>query len=345
MSLRASGDQPVDPGLEDRVAFLKRPETYPDRPEHVETVETHMAWVFLTQRFAWKLKKPVRTEHLDFSTVEARHSDCRREVELNERLAPAVYYGVVPLTLDRSRRMQLAPARLAAGAVVIDWLVQMRRLSRTRMLDVLIAQGNLAPSDIEPAAVLLSRFYACAPPCELDGAEYRRRLRAEIDANRRILVDAEFDSTRVAADRLLDDQAVFVDRHGALLEDRVACGRVIEAHGDLRPEHICLEPQPVVIDCLEFNRDLRLLDSASELTFLSLECARLGAPWVGRQMFETYMRIVGDRPDARLLSFYRTWHATTRARIALLHLRDHDPRAPDKWLDRARRYLELAARG
>jgi len=111
------------PGIDEKVAFLSRPEAYPDRSARVETKQTHMSWVFLTENQAWKLKKPVCTEYLDFSTPEARRRDCHMEVRLNRRLASDVYNGVVPLTLRNGRDLQLG-----GPGTRIDWLVSMRRL-------------------------------------------------------------------------------------------------------------------------------------------------------------------------------------------------------------------------
>ena len=332
-------DRNTLPAIREKVRFLRQPEAYPDRPEHVETVETHMAWVFLTERHAFKLKKPVRTRYLDFSTVDARRTDCERELKLNRRLAPDVYQQTVPLTIDSSGYLQLG-----GPETVVDWLVQMRRLPRDRMLDVMIEGDAVTESDVRPAAELLARFYEQSLPADLEADEYRQRLVEGVEENRRELSDPVFDIPHDLATRLLDAQRAFVSIHPALFDERVRLGKIIEAHGDLRPEHICLEPQPVVIDSLEFNRDLRLLDVVSELPFFALECERLGAKWIGEQFLVTYARIAGDRPPWRLLEFYRCWHACTRARIALLHLRDGDVRAPEKWTGRARRYVESAFR-
>ena len=96
-----------DPGIAEKVAFLSKPEAYAIRSARVERKETHMSWVFLTDRHVWKLKKPVRYDYLDFSTVEARKTDCELEVKLNRRLAPDVYLSVVPLVSDLHGRMQL----------------------------------------------------------------------------------------------------------------------------------------------------------------------------------------------------------------------------------------------
>ena len=135
-----------EPGLSEKVAFLRRPEAYASRPPSVELKETHMSWLFLTDRYVWKLKKPVRYDYLDFSTVEARKADCELEVKLNRRLAPDVYLGVVSLVSDPHGRMQLG-----GEGQVVDWLVMMRRLPVDRMLDAAIYAHTVSREDVRRA--------------------------------------------------------------------------------------------------------------------------------------------------------------------------------------------------
>ena len=115
--------------LQTVVDFLSTPASYPEGTRSVETQETHMSWVFLTDRYAFKLKKPVRTSFLDFSTAERRRRFCEEEVRLNERLAPGIYRGVVPLGLDRSGNLQIGEGQ------AVDFLVQMIRLPTAATLD------------------------------------------------------------------------------------------------------------------------------------------------------------------------------------------------------------------
>ncbi len=58
---------------------------------HPRIAETHTGMVFLVGDRAYKIKKPVLTDFLDFSTVERRESACADEVALNRRLAPDSY--------------------------------------------------------------------------------------------------------------------------------------------------------------------------------------------------------------------------------------------------------------
>jgi aminoglycoside phosphotransferase family enzyme len=131
-------------------------------------------------------------------------------------------------------------------------------------------------------------------------------------------------------------------REATMFDDRVRQGKVVDAHGDLRPEHICVGPDPVIIDCLEFNADFRALDPVSELAFLSLECERLDAPWVSELILNTYQCESGDRPPGPLLVYYKKYHALVRAKIAVWHLKDPDVRDPAKWIIKAKDYLRRA---
>jgi aminoglycoside phosphotransferase family enzyme len=322
------------PGVEEIVAFLSKPEAYPDSAQHVETRQTHMSWVFLTNTQAWKLKKPVRTEYLDFSTPEARRLNCAREVRLNRRLAKDVYQGVVPLTVDRQGNLQLGGQR-----EVVDWLVCMRRLPSERMLDELIARHAVAEGDVSKLASVLTDFYMQARPVPITGPQYRKRLTAHLESARRELAKMAPEPVEL----IMRSQFEFLRENSRLFDARVRERKIIDAHGDLRPEHICLETQPHIIDCLEFNRTLRILDAASELMFLALECERLGAPEIGKVIFRKYCEEAGDWPSSPLLAFYRAYHACIRAQIAIWHLKDEGIRDRANWIAKANRYLDLVA--
>jgi aminoglycoside phosphotransferase family enzyme len=324
-----------------KVAFLSRPQSYPGRPRAVEPLETHMSWVFLADDRVYKLKKPVRYDFLDFSTVELRRLNCHREVRLNRRLAPDVYLGLVPLALDPRGRLHLGGNRFQGTAV--DWLVSMRRLPAERMLDRRIAGGTVGREEVRRLGLALARFYRRQPPVAMTTRAYRRRFRAEVEEIRRQLTIPADTLPRSRVLGIADGLLGWLDGRGELLDARVAGRRVLEAHGDLRPQHVCLTDPPVVIDCLEFRRDFRLLDPADELAYLALECDRLGAAWIGERLFAVYGDVTGDRPDPALLSFYRAFRAFLRGKIAYLHIREPELGDPRRWVALTRRYLDLAA--
>lgn len=323
-----------------KVAFLERPEGYPDRPSAVEAVETHLAWVFLTDRHAYKLKKPVRYPFLDFTTLAARRRDADEEVRLNRRLAPGVYLDVVALTADAGGRLGVGGA-----GTPVDWLVKMRRLPRERMLDHVIAAqtvGGVDGAALRGVAELLVAFYRDAPRAPFHPLAYRERLQTEIADNARALAEPRYGLPADVVIRTAAAQDAFLAREAGLLDARVDAGRIVEGHGDLRPEHICLGPPPAIIDCVEFNREFRLLDAADELAYLAMECERLGAPSVGATLVAHYHVLADDHPPEPLIRFYGSVRAMLRAKLAAWHLDDPAVRYPSQWYNRARAYLGLA---
>jgi len=327
-----------EPALAAKVAFLEQPRIYPEPTRRVDTVETHMSWVFLTDRHAWKLKKPVRHSYLDFSTEAARRFNCAEELRLNRRLTQDVYLETVPLSVGAGGELSLGP-----DGTVVDWLVKMRRLPAERMLDRLVRAGAARAEDVRSVVLELCRFYAACEPVALTPAEYRARFAAGIADNLRELSAPGFALPIAAIELACASQRDFLARSTVLLDQRVRACRVVEAHGDLRPEHVCVEPRPQIIDCLEFSRDFRILDAADELGFLALECERLGAPWIRQTVFDTYTELSGDAPPDALVHFYQSYRACMRAKIAIWHLKEPALADPAKWAAQARDYLRLAA--
>ena len=325
-----------DVALEEKVAFLLDPAAYAriERvpPCEVRSVETHMAWVFLTDRHAWKLKKPVRYAFLDFSTVEARRRDGLEEVALNARLAPGVYLDVVPLALEPSGVLALG-----GDGPAVDWLVHMRRLPEALFLDRRLGSGGVGDREIGAVADVLARFYAAAVPVGISGEAYCARLGAAIvdDVEELGRHDPDSDGAEDIGAALVG----FIEANTSLLEGRAS--HVVEGHGDLRPEHVCLDTTPVVIDCLEFNQDFRIVDPVDELAFLAMECGMIGAPAAGVAILRA---TCGDDPPEALVGFYAAARALLRAKLALSHVWDVETANHERWRARGRSYLDLARR-
>jgi aminoglycoside phosphotransferase family enzyme/predicted kinase len=325
------------------VAFLLRPRTHGESAGRVECVETHISWVFLTDRHAYKLKKPVAFDFLDFSTPEKRRQACEDEVRLNRRLAADVYLGVVPVTLDARGR-----PRLGGSGKPVDYLVHMRRLPAEAALDRRIRNGQLADHDVDRLAEWLAGQYVDLPPLAIDTSAYRKGIEKHVRENRRSL------ASLAASEPTVVSPAVVQRVHAAqirllrlapeLLDRRVCDGRIVEGHGDLRPEHVYFLPAPVAIDGIEFSRELRSLDVLDELAFLAMECEHLGAPAVGRRVIDAYLLGSGDNPPAALLSFYKCYRACVRAKVQGLRSEQLPAEERSGSLGAAAQYLELAAR-
>lgn len=323
--------------LESKVAFLRQPSSYPEPIFRVEAMETHMSWVFLADDHAYKLKKPACHDLLDFRTLAARKHFCEEEVRLNRRLAEDVYLGVVALTIDARDHLQLD-----GSGTAVDWLVRMRRLPLQGMLDYTISNGTATADHMRKIATRLTAFYRNCPSQLVEPNAYRSTFQRAIERNLKELSRPEYGLQTESVRDLCTAQLAFLDNRKILFDERIRAGRIVEGHGDLRPEHVCLEPEVKIIDCLEFSRELRIVDPVDELGFLALECERLGASDLGKGLLDAYSEMSGDRPDPALIHFYQGYRAALRARIAIKHLDEEKFRYSAEWRRRAGDYLHLA---
>lgn len=320
------------------VAFLCDPASYPARPEAVRVIETHMSFVFIAGELVYKLKKPIRLGFVDFTGLESRRRNCEREVALNQRLAPGVYLGLVAVT--RSSGGELA---LAGDGAPVDWLVAMRRLDGNALLDRMIADGRVEAADIDRLSDTLARFYAEARRIEITPLELIALWRQSIALVEQSLTDPIFALPAARASPPIAALHDFLDCQGDLIVARLIGGHIVEGHGDLRPEHVHPGPPTLLIDRLEFDDRLRWTDPFDEIGFLGLECAHLGAGWIGPELVQAMSRRLKDHPLPELLRFYRCYRACLRARLSIEHLRDAQPRTPERWPRQALEYLDLAA--
>lgn len=310
---------------------------YPDHPSSVRVVETHISWVYLAGEYAYKLKKPVKFEFVDFSTPELRYRACLEELRLNRRLAADVYLAVVPITSTPDGSLQLN-----GRGTPVDWVVQMRRLPAENAVDVLLRERRLAPEDAEAIAARLTRFYTRLPPLQVSPEEFVANLERHILANGEALGELP-PAERPRIRRIQAAQLRYLRVVAEQFYQRVLAGRIVDGHGDLRPEHVYVGTPPVVIDCIEFSDSIRIADVADELSFLAMECERLGDGGLGKLVLESYQQASRDDIPRRLLSFYRAYRASVRAKVALFR-RQQQPEANSFFDDQIRQYLELAER-
>lgn len=333
-----SGMVQASPPAEDRqltrkVRFLRDPAHYPESTAQVDAKETHMSWVFLTEAFAYKLKKPVKYPYLDFSTPAKRQEDAEQEVILNRRLAGETYIGVVPLVADEQGEL-----KLGATGEPVDFLVKMHRLPEDRMLDRLMEQDGVPMRALTRAAERLARFYRQSAPKDMDSERYAAKFEQELEVDHnglaatdgidRDLVEHNYGALRTA---LAVARAQFAARAGQ--------GRIIDGHGDLRPEHICLTAEPVFFDCLEFNQTLRTVDPLDELAYLDIECERYGHPSVAHLFKTIYCRTTRDSCPSALYHLYQAKRAYLRARLCAGHLGEAAYNGSREWMEKTAWYL------
>ena len=323
------------------IEALRDPARYPQPGERVELVETHISWVLLTGRFAYKIKKPVDLGFLDFSTLDARRHFCEEELRLNRRTAPELYCAVVPITGSPSD-----PAVGGAGKP-IEYAVQMRQFDQSRLLDRVAKRGELAADQVDALAHALALFHsridAAAAGSAFGNPEHVLAPAMQNFEQLESLVTGAEDLAAISALRNWTRS-----RYAALSEFialRKREGRVRECHGDLHLGNIALlDHRPVPFDCIEFNAELRWIDVMSEIAFLVMDLHDHRLPGLAARCLNAYLEATGDYAGLRVLRFYCVYRAMVRAKIACIRAHQGGLAAGDmaRLLDEMRGYLALA---
>jgi aminoglycoside phosphotransferase family enzyme/predicted kinase len=332
------------------VRAMLRPSFYPHQPERVRLVQTHISWVFIAGERVYKVKKPADFGFLDFSTLSRRAAACRREVELNRRLAARLYLGTVPL-YEEGTGLNSGPGRKGLGfslsppGRVVEHAVVMRRLPRGRLLSELLARGAARAADLRRVARRIADFHAGAA---LAAPRWRRVAVLVENLRENFRQTVPFLGRTVSGgDYLLvwDYNHDFLARRRALLERRVRNGRIRDGHGDLHAEHVCIERSGVLVyDCIEFSDRLRQCDVAADIAFLYMDLLHHRRPDLAAALMSEYLRRTGDWEVRLLVPFYACYRAVVREKVESFRLADPGISAPRKRAAarRAASYFRLA---
>jgi uncharacterized protein len=297
------------------VAAMSLPAFYSPAPTTVERRETHGSTVFLAGERAYKIKKPVRFDFLDYSTVERRSRMCEDEVALNRRLAPDIYLGVRSIVRSRNGFELAAPERRDA----LEYAVEMRRFDEAHTLASCLARHSVGAEQLREVGRLIAAFHARARIVgHGDPRPQVKRTSGENFANLLELAGSAREADLCAAQRFTD--AYLVRRRDVFL-DRAGAGLIRDGHGDLRAEHVILEHPIQMVDCIEFDAALRQTDVASDLAFLVMDLHRLGGGNLVGHLLDGYREAGGDPGDESLIAFYAAQRAWVRAKVALLRAR------------------------
>ncbi len=306
------------PALPELITALSSPQIYPEGTARVKFIQTQMSCVFLTDEYAYKIKKPVNLGYVDYTTLEKRLYFCRQEITLNSRLCPEAYLGVVPITFDGSN------FAIDGGGATAEYAVKMRRLPDDKLLDNLLRQNAATPEMMDNVAIKLADFHKKAETNEriaaFGGIETITQNTEENFSQTQkyfgnSISEKQFDTIR-------NFTRSFIQTNKDIFERRARERRARDCHGDLHAQHICFCRDLCIFDCIEFNERFRYCDVASEAAFLAMDLDRFGRADLSRRFINNYISQSGDTDIPALLNFYKCYRAYVRGKVSSFKLDD-----------------------
>jgi aminoglycoside phosphotransferase family enzyme/predicted kinase len=318
------------------VRSLFKQSAYTHPIDRVELAETHISWVLLTGPFAYKIKKPVRLDFLDFSTLELRKQACVKELQLNCRFAPQVYLDVAPISGSP------AAPRMGDASAPIEYAVKMTQFPSEARLDRVLAAGQFESQHCDALARMVAGIHRTAATATTETSFGTPAVVAKHVGD--VLALAADQNRGGPLEQLVARIAAWSKNESARLTStivrRKAHGRVRDCHGDLHSENIVLlSGQPTAFDCLEFRDDLRWIDCASDLAFLTMDLADRGFAHFSHRLLNACIEQTGDIEALAVLRYYQVYRALVRAVVTTLQ---QPARTTGAVNDRAQIYLRLA---
>jgi aminoglycoside phosphotransferase family enzyme len=313
------------------------PNTTPD------LVETHISWVLIGEEFVYKIKKPIRYSFLDFSTLEKRKYYCEREIELNRRLTSDVYLDVAAIR-EESGSLVINGQK----GEIIDYAVRMKKVDRSRQMDILLTGKKITQTDICNLAGVIADFHK---KTEIVYDTDPFRIKEDF---RDLIKQTEYINNHLGAaysaiiHESVNVSEAFINRNKDLLLERLNDGFFRDCHGDLHSRNIFFLPEPKPFDCIEFNDDYRRIDVLNEVAFLCMDLDAFGNPEFSELFINTYNLIfpcMQGRQDLDLFTYYKAYRANVRAKVNSLRARsagnDQDREAA---LAETAKYIQLMNR-
>ncbi len=324
---------------------LTSPETYPHPVEVITTIETHISVIFLTGRFAYKLKKPVDFGFLDFSTLALRKRYCELEITLNQRTAPNLYLQTLPLYFD-GEHFSFNPV-----GEPIDYVNQMVQFDPNAVLGRILEHETLSSEQIHRLATDIAHFHQNAQTIlqnedqTLPWGHADNLLHPMMDNFPTLLKTFNHPDDQYRLNQLADWTVYTQKTLASFLERRRQTGFVKACHGDMHLDNIALlDGIPTLFDGIEFNEQFRWIDVINDLAFLLVDLENRQQQLLKRQLLNQYLATTGDYDGLTCMVFYQVYRAMVRAKISALraHQLEAHPEQAAHMLALARHYIQQA---
>lgn len=328
-------DTTPDSGLIDT---LMLPAAFAHAVRNVELIETHISWVILTDEYAYKIKKPIVLDFLNFGDLERRKYFCEEELRLNRPWAPDIYLDVVPISIDDGQ------PRFGGEGVPIEYALRMRRFDQELLLDRQLECGSLSVADMRELGAHIAERHLAAPVIDKSHRDRVVTLTKEFIRDNFPALEGFADDVELARLRQWSEDEL--QNLEEILWQRFDDGFVRDCHGDLHLANLVRLPGGITtFDCIEFNDDLRHIDVICDIAFLVMDLVARSRHDLATHFLNRYLERTGDYDGMSLLSVYFVYRCLVRAKVAAIRCQERaEASEQSTGREEVLRYCDMARR-
>jgi aminoglycoside phosphotransferase family enzyme len=327
------------------IEALLRPSAYENNPSKIELIQTHISYVFLAEKFVYKVKKAVDFGFLDFGSLEKRRKFCEKELEINQKLCEDMYLEVVPI--NKSEKI-----KIKGKGKTIEYAVKMKNIPQKNLMNKLLEKNKISKKIIDQIARIIADFHS---KIEMKSEKGNLSYKAKMDPIVEINWIENFEQTRTFIGKTITSKEFilikrrienFIKLNKYLFRKRMVNGKVRFCHGDLHSGNIFVADKIYIFDAIEFNDRIRYSDVVADIGFLAMDLEFKNKPILASFLIEKYLDYSKDKELKKLLSFYKCYRAYVRGKVVSFRLNDTniDYQEKEKAKKEAQEYFMLACK-
>ena len=309
--------------------LLLKPKFWGKNVKKVSLIQTHTSWVFLTGKYAYKVKKPVFFGFLDYTSLAAREYFCQEEFRINQILAPDIYYGVIPI-IKQGSKIKLSSKK--DSYQVLDYAIKMRELPQETIMTNCLKAGKINYSDVGEIARIIADFHnksASKPDFhKYGGTEIIKYNWDENFAQTEPFIGITI--SKKTFNEIRQRVEYFMLNSESVFQKRVHDGKIKQCHGDLHSRNIFVAEKVYIFDCLEFNPRFAVSDIASEIAFFVMDLEFYKHKELADFFIARYLHYTNDWELLKVLDFYKCYRAYVRGKVTGFNLNDRGMTKSDK---------------
>ena len=293
--------------------LLENKSPYPHKVSKIQIKQTHISWILLTGRYAYKIKKQLRFgKILNFSTLRLRKKYCQIEVKINKLLCPNLYLGVVKI-VEKNGSIRIA--NLQSKQKAIEYAVKMHEIPQKYRMDILAKKNKITKKTIDHLIYLLIKFHKQTPTSnKIKRFGHPKIILKKIDENFRTLetmkkINPKYEKKLIS----------FINHNQELFSKRITEGKIRDIHGDLYLKNIFVlnNSKFYLYDRIEFNENLRFADIAEDVAHLSMDLDFIEKHDLRKYFISKYVKISKDVDLLKFVYFWMCYKALIRAKVSL----------------------------
>jgi aminoglycoside phosphotransferase family enzyme len=327
------------------IEALKNPNAYENNPKKIDLIQTHISFIFLTDRFVYKIKKAVEFGFLDFGTLEKRRKFCKKELEINRELCKDMYLEVVPIN-------KLEVIKIKGKGKTVEYAVKMKNIPQKKLMNKLLEKNKITKGIINQISRIIADFHTRIEYKSNTGDfNYQVKLDPIVEINWK----ENFEQTEAFIDNTIPSEKYFlikkrienfIKNNLDLFKNRMKNRKVRFCHGDIHSGNIFIVDNIYIFDAIEFNDRIRYSDVIADIGFLAMDLDFRNKPKLAQYLIDKYIEYSKDTKLKKLLPFYKCYRAYVRGKVVSFKLNDKNINEREKIQSKkeAQNYFELAAK-